>query len=193
MPLTSAQLTALKADINNNSTQITVGGVLIAIKDIPNTPDNNFDIRDWYNGIASPDYWIWRSEMRRAEIYTATPAEATAWDWVGFKNQGVPEQNAWFEMFMGGTCNFGNANNRAGALAIFGTAGAGGANRTHIFNSVRRLVRRIEKLLAVAVLNPPANTGNNAAQPRGSAANPDVFGYEGTVTADEVTAARNLP
>lgn len=189
--LTDPQKAALKADINANNTTIVVGGVTIAIKDLPNNPDVNNEIRDWYNGVADPSYWVWMSGVRRAEIYTATPSEATTWDWTGFKNQGVNEHNAWFEMFMGGTCNFGNANNRAGVLAIFGTAGAGGANRTHVFNSVRRPAKRIEKLFAVAIVNPPANTGNTTGQPRGSAANPDALGFERSVTGDDITAARN--
>lgn len=187
--MTPQQLTALKNDIAANTATILLGTGPTQIKDTENTLDINGEVAAWYNGVAEPGYWLWRSDVRRVDVYTAAPAEATAWDWTGFKNQSIPEHNAWFEMFMGGTCNFSNANNRAGALAIFGTAGAGGNNRTHIFNSVRRLAKRIEKLLAVAVLNPPANTGNTAVA-RGSAGNPDAIGFEGAVNGNDITAAR---
>lgn len=146
------------------------------------------------NAAASPDYWVWRSDVRRVDVYRTTSDAATTWGWTGFKNQGVPEQNAWFEMFMGGQCDFGNQNNRSGALAIFGTTGAGGDNRTHIFAVVRRKASVAEKLYAVAVVSPPANTGNDGvANNRGKTTNPDVLTVEGTITATNVSEARNLP
>lgn len=96
-------------------------------------------------------------------------------------------------VWRGDVTRFGNLNNRKGALAIFGTAGAGGANRTHIFNVVRRLATRIEKLFAVVVTSPPANTGNNSGDARGATTNPDVLGFSGSVTGNDVSNARNLP
>lgn len=151
------------------------------------------------NQKVSPNYFAWLPAVRRVDIYTAFPSEGTSWDWVGFKNQGVAEQNAWFEMFMGGSCNFGNQNNRSGVLAIFGTAGAGGSNRTHIFNAARRPITNFEKLFATHVTGAPANTGNdNIVGNQGKATNPDVFGIgadglpiAGFVTFNDVSVARN--
>lgn len=193
MPLNSTQLQTLKSDIAANSATITFNGAPVAINALPSNADADAAIATYYNQPASPDYWVWRGDVTRVEVYTGSPTEGTSWDWTGFKNQSVTEQNAWFEMFMGGKCNFGNLNNRKGALAIFGTAGAGGANRTHIFNVVRRLATRIEKLFAVVVTSPPANTGNNSGDARGATTNPDVLGFSGSVTGNDVSNARNLP
>lgn len=140
-------------------------------------------VADGLNANASPDYFVHRSNVSRTDAYKGTisagdssSGSATTWDWVGYKNQSSPEQDAWHEMFMGGSCDFGNLNNRSGVLAIFGTAGAGGANRTHIFNVAKRRATVLEKLFSVAVSNPPVNTGNVSGDARGSKTNPDVQG-----------------
>lgn len=152
-----------------------------------------------YDGVANglnavQDYWGWRSSVNRFEIYKASVSagdsstgSATTWDWTGYKNQGATEQDAWKEMFMGGAgCDFGNQPNRNGFLAIFGTAGAGGANRTHIFNAGRRKVTLLEKVFATAVVNPPNNTGNNSGDARGLKTNPDVLTVEGFIGPGEI-------
>ena len=196
--MTDVQKIALKNDIaaNTNTVELSAGN-FVQIKDVPDTGDNNAVIADWYNGVASPDYFIHRDSVTRAEVYrTAVSAGdsssgvATVWDWTGYKNQGGPEQDAWKEMFMGGLCDFGNQNNRSGVLAIFGTAGAGGANRTHVFNVAKRRATRLEKLMGVAVTNPPANTGNVSADARGAKTNPDTLGLESPISGSDVTAAR---
>ncbi len=66
--LTSAQQTALKNHINANTTVINIASVPTQIKDVPNTPDNNADVRDWYNLAASPAFTVWRRVVPLAEI-----------------------------------------------------------------------------------------------------------------------------
>ncbi len=149
------------------------------------------DAADLANAAGSPDYWGWRTDVHRLDVYTALPVEGTSWGWTGYKNQAITEQGAWVEMFMGGVCNFSNANNRAGALAIFGTAGAGGANLTHIQNVVRRKLSNIEKLFSTQITGAPANTGNdNVAGNRGKTTNPDTIVWEGPVTSGQVAETR---
>jgi hypothetical protein len=165
------------------------------IKDVVEIADNYQFVADWYNLLAAPDYFVHRSDVTRGEVYKTTVSSgdsssgtATSWDWTGYKNQGVPEQDAWKEMMMGG-CDFGSLNNRAGALAIFGTAGAGGANRTHIFNVAKRRVTNLERLYVVDVPSPPNNTGNADGDDRGSKTNPDVLGFEGSINGPQVADA----
>ena len=62
--LTTAQLQTLKADIAANTN--TINGV--QIKDMPNSGDANFAIAKWYSQTATPDFYVWRSNVSRADI-----------------------------------------------------------------------------------------------------------------------------
>ena len=191
MPLTSAQLLALKTDIAANTNTIVTGGQTVQIRFAPATPDANIDIANWYNQNNNPDYYVWKSTLTRSEVYHQTSPDGTTWNWQTYTNQSVPEQGAWTQMFMGDAGPIGNVNFRAGVLAIFSGAGAPTTQRNHVFSAGRRLCTRAEKLFAVAVVNPPANTGNNTGNPRGSATNPDNLTFEGKITANEVDVARS--
>lgn len=68
MNLTSAQLTKLKNDINANATVIQTGSGPTAIMNIPNTPDTNVDIANWYNLTASPAWTVWRKNVTIVQI-----------------------------------------------------------------------------------------------------------------------------
>lgn len=180
--MTPAQLTALKTFIDGDP----------ALSAIPNSADGHIAVAAILNGIVAPDYWVWKPIMFRAEIYNSVGDNAgtpTTWSWTIYKNQPVTEQGTWREMFTDDQLNVGQLNNRVGVGALF-TAGSL-ANATHFFAVGRRRAKIIEKLFAAAVLSPPANSGNNAAQPRGSAANPDVVVIE-TVSVANVEKARSL-
>jgi hypothetical protein len=84
-------------------------------------------------------------------------------------------------------------NLRAGIGKIFGGSAGQNAQRDHCLAVGRHKAKNVEKLFATAVVSPPANSGNDAGQPRGSTLNPDVMGFEGNVTYQEVEQARNLP
>lgn len=150
------------------------------------------------NAVAAPDYWVWRSTITRSEVYHQPSATGSFWDWLTYKNQSQGEQGAWTQMFMGDIGPCGLVSFRAGVLSIFAGTGAQLTQRTHVFGCFRRKATIAEKLFAVAVVNPPANTGNDTGQARGSAANPDNLGVdasgqpiEGNLTAMDVSQARN--
>ena len=166
--MTNAQLQLLKAAIAADGTLST----------LPNTPDNNDVIAQAFNALASPDFWCWRTNVSRSDIYNTTDDLAGSWNWTTYKNQGVAEQNAWTQMFMGDAADFSQANLRAGVSAIFTGSAAATAQVTHILAVARRKARRIEKTLA---------TGT------GSIASPAVMGFEGIISYTDVAAARNLP
>lgn len=165
MILTAQQLTAVKA-------AVVADPVLNAF---PNNSDGNFEVAARLNLPASPNYWVWRTAVARADIYNVTSDLPSDWDWTLYKNQGVAEQNAWVQMFMGDQADFSKANLRAGVAKIFG---AGNANNAHVLAVARRLARRIEQILA---------TGT------GSTATPATMNAEGTITGDQVDLARHLP
>ena len=80
--LSPAQLQSLKASIASDP-------VLAAM---PMTPDAAFEIAALYNLAASPDFWVWRTSVSRAEIYNTTSADSTTWSWTIYKNQSVEEE-----------------------------------------------------------------------------------------------------
>jgi hypothetical protein len=94
-------------------------------------------------------------------------------------------------MFMGDTGPVGQVNFRAGIGAIFTGSAPQTAQRDHCLAISRRLATVFEKLFAVAVTNPPANTGNNTGNARGATTNPDNLGVEGPVSFQDVSQARN--
>lgn len=167
MALTTAQLSAIKADILADP----------ALAGQPNNPDGNTAIAIVYNAVASPDYWVWRSFVSDREIYETTTADATTWSWTTFIGRSQGERDAWRQMVnMAGGLNPSLANVRSGIADIF--SGAGGANqRTHLLTLGRRKASRVEKLLK--------------ASGTGSTGDPALMGFEGPIAGDQVEAARN--
>lgn len=167
--LTSSQLVTLKADILADP-------VLAAI---PNTPDGAFTIRDLYALIATPDFYVWRTDLHEHEITNFTSPENTNWSWTTYKNQDVREQNAWVRMFNTSlSVNMGLANVRAGIDAIFSGTGAPATQRAHITAAGKRKANRLEKLFSVGA---------------GALAAPATMVVEGEITYNDVLDARNLP
>jgi hypothetical protein len=196
MPLTDAQKTTLKNHINANTTEIVVGGVTYQIKDVPNSLDTAQDVANWYNGLTA-NYWVWNASVLLADIYFKISPANTVFDFDTYKAQNVTEQNAWIQMFMGGSGRFALLNFREGVFAIFKGSTAQNNQRAHIFASGRRLARRIEELYAQAPQNGgnitvDADNGNIIANAAGDPTNPYVAIFDGTVTAGDVHGARNF-
>ena len=77
-------------------------------------------------------------------------------------------------MFMGDRADFSKPNLRSGIAKIFGS---GNANNTHCLAMGRRLAKRIEKLLAAG---------------SGTSGSPSIMAAEGSITLQQVQAAREL-
>lgn len=168
--LTSQQLATLKADILADSN----------LNSQPNNDDGNFAIAAIYNAAASPDYWVYRTRVSKAEYTQSTSIDGTVFNWTGagFITRAQGERDAWRELFNGNDeCNPSLANVRQAFTDIFsgGTAPAP-ANRTHLATVSRRKATRVEKLFATGA---------------GTTANPSVMGFEGSITFQDVSAARN--
>lgn len=166
MPLSDAQKALLRDHI------IASGDLNI----YPNSNDGNIEVKNLLNLQAAPDFYVWRSEVSRSEVYNLTSAEATTWNWTTYKNQGATEQNAWTQMFMGDRADFSKPNLRAGIAAIFTGSAQANAQRDHCLAMGKRLAKRGEKVLG---------TGT------GSLAVPATMTFEGSLTADDVEQARN--
>ena len=165
--LSQAQLQALKADILADP----------ALANQPKNADANTLIAAVYNLTASPAYWVWRTAVSRADIYNTLDFEGNSWNWTTYKNQGIAEQNAWTQIFMGDQANFAQPNVRAGVAAIFTGSGAANAQRDHCLSVGRRQCTRAEKLFAAGL---------------GTSVAPSVMTFEGALTYQEVESARDL-
>lgn len=159
MNLTSAQLTTLKQWVIANRSGLFDDATVAVL-----------------NAVASPSYLVWKTSIARTDLYDKPSATGSFWDWALFKGQAVAEQNTWREMFMGDVGRIDLVNWRGGVAKIFTGTQAMTTQRDHVFACGRRSATVAQKLFAVAVSNPPANTGNDVVQARGSAANPDNFG-----------------
>jgi hypothetical protein len=176
VPLTTAQLATLKADILADG----------ALNATPNTPDGNDAIAAVYNAAASPDFWVYRTGVLKAEYVGATSTDADGvtprnfiWTGNGFITRSAGEQAAWAEIFNSShQANPSLTNVRQAFVDVFSGTGNAASNRTHLANVSRRKATRVEKILAAGT---------------GTAASPATMTHEGPVTYVDVTNARNLP
>lgn len=160
MTLTDAQKATLKTHILANQDTATLY-----------TDGNLPGLTDLLNAQASPAFWVWRTNVTRAEIYHGTSPDNTTWNWTTYKAQSPSEQGAWVQMFMGDQANFALPNLRAGVAAIFSGNAAQNTQRDHCISMGRRLARRIERLLA---------TGT------GTTASPGTMTFEGELSYTEL-------
>ncbi len=64
-------------------------------------------IAEFFNLTASPDYWIWRTSVTKAEYVQSVSVDGTTFNWTGagFISRSQGERDAWREMFGdGGAC-----------------------------------------------------------------------------------------
>lgn len=201
--MTPQQLTALKNDIAANNNQLTIGSSPpTAIKDLPNNGDINFEIANWYNGVASPDFNVFRTSVSMDDIFDQiiwanfTPqdvADGTAL----WTNRSLACQGKQFnvQIMLQGRIAFNatKINQRAGLNDATTNipSGASGANKSGgwagILVILRRLANRVEKLFAVQT----SGVGVTGGDALGAATNPALMAVEGKITGDDVTAARN--
>lgn len=141
------------------------------------------EIAETYNLQAAPDYWVWKTDLRKYDVYSQVSPTGSSWDWAQFEALTVAQQQTWFEMFTGQSTvtNYALPNIRAGITSLFKGSPANTAQKAHIDAMGRRLARRIEQLLAPATGTPPKGTGTPA--------DPAVMTYVGTLTSDDVTRA----
>ena len=172
MALTTAQLATLKADIAANSNTTGQPGSAYqntAVNAVPNNDDGNFAIAYWYNQIASGPFILWRKRVPLTELGDAMVATEVA----GLTTANLTRLQVYAEY---NTVGINASQNTSDAFDnIF--SGAGGVNtRTALAAVWRRSALRGEKLYATG-------TGTSIA--------PATIVVEGTLTASDVSTARN--
>jgi hypothetical protein len=202
MTLSVAQLQALRNDIAANANTIPAGQVWTG---------SFAGVAGWYSQVASPAYYLIRSDTPVGDVlnnvswanFTPSPAitgtnaaQATA---ASMYCQGKMLN---LQTMLAGRDTFDatRASQTAGlkdATTLL-PSGTGFASQTGgwptLIPILQRQARYVEKLLAVA--NATVTALQNAASVRGSQydgtnGNPDLPGYEGAITGDDILAARN--
>lgn len=192
MPLDALQQATLKTSIANNTATVIYAGSPTPINQVPNNDDGNIAIRDWYNSVASPDFYVWRDLPVETVLNSIVWANMTPTDapdgtqtWL---NRSMACQGKQFNlqnMIVGRTTvPMKRTNFRAGIQDSLTNlpSGVGGAalaaGWTAVRDAAKRLATNAEKLFA---------TGT------GSFSTPADAVVDGNITATEVSNARNLP
>ena len=162
--MTPSQLTALKAAILADPT----------LSALPANSDGAFEIARLLNLNATPDFFVWRTNVPINEIMS------NGFDWTRVDNLTIGKARIWEWMVALGNINPSEPNVRAGVLAVFTTAGDL-ANRVAVFGHSQRLATRAEKLLATGTGTTTTDQG----------VGPATMGYEGFLSYQDVEAARN--
>lgn len=160
MALTNAQLTTLAADIEADP----------ALAAIPKTTDGAFAVAAEYNKLASPDFYVWRTDVPTSDV-----KKAIVWtEYVGASiNAG--DRDGFNLMISNGIVDASNVNVRAGIAEIFKNATG---TRDALVAIAKRLAKRAEKLFA---------TGGDGAQ-----ATPATMTFEGNLSHQHVEDAWRL-
>lgn len=170
MSLTSVQKAALKDNIAANT--VVIGG--IQIKDMPLTTDANYAIAEWYNGAASPDFFVYRTSVSIDEIMS------NGFEWDRVDNATIGKARIWEWMANVGSMNPSKSNIIVGINAAW-SGGANDAHRASIFTHCQKLASNVEKLLAISGAGTSiSNLG----------VGPAIPGFVGSVTADEIEEVR---
>lgn len=197
--MTPAQLAILKADIAINTN--TINGV--QIKNLSNSPDNNFAIAGWYNQLTGTAFWGNHKDVPldviKANIthknYTPTDAVPTDTNlnveihmartlFAGAFQMAINNILLAGQSFDATSANLvsalKDATNTDMPTGVAGAAKKGGW--TTLQTVICRLGTNVEKLFADTAL------GNGAANTTAA-----TFTFEGQITANDVESARNLP
>lgn len=166
MPLTTAQLASLKAAIAADPT----------LNALPNSSGDNWAIADAFGLPASPDFWVWRTDISESDCTARASVDGTNWSWTAYIARSQGERDGWGRMFSAGSIDASQANVRQAIADIFSGTGVAATQRTHLLTVARRKATRVEKLFATG-------TGSTAA--------PATMGREGPISYTDVTDARN--
>jgi hypothetical protein len=166
MPLTDAQYDQLAADIAADP----------VLRLLPHNGDSAVVVKDAYNVVVEPPFWVWKTMLREQDVYEDTVSGAS-WSWLTYKQQTVQDRDSWARMWSPGQVNPSLQQTRDGWVAIFGGAGASQVQVNYLLALARMAATRAEKLFA------------STAQGAGTTAAPATRTHEGPLTAWDVEQA----
>lgn len=133
----------------------------------PMNSDGAFFIAAELNKLAVPDFIVWKTDVTTVNIRAALV-------WSEYDTLSVSKQNAFSFLCSNGTVNAALANVRQGISSIFAGPGQSG-NLAALIAIAKRKATRVEKVLA-------AGTGSDAS--------PATMSFEGSLSFQDVEAAR---
>jgi len=163
---TTAQLTALKADLAANAATVAINGMATAINAVPHGTANAQAVADWYNLPAAPAFTVWRTDVSKDEVNGAV-------DWTEVVALATNPLLAFQLLKDQSKVNASQASIRAAFGAIFPAATKPNSN-AGLLAVARRSATNAEKLFA---------TGT------GTTGSPATMGFEGALTAQDVLNA----
>lgn len=167
MPLTTAQLQTLKADILADP----------VLNAFPNNSDGAFEIAKAYNLEATPVFWVWRTQLSKREVTSNVSPDGTTFSFPALISRSAGEQFGWGQVWNSTLeCDPSLPNVRQAFADIF-SGGTGAAQRAHLLAMARRPASRIEKLFA---------TGT------GTTGSPATMTFVGPIPYSDIEQARNL-
>lgn len=137
---------------------------------LPNDTDGAYAMTPVFNALAAPTFIVWKTAVDIDEIMR------NGMDWARVDNLSVGKARIWDWMGRLGSFNPSKLNVRAGIDAVWAGTAADLAVRAQVYTHCKRPATLIEKLLA---------TGT------GSDASPAVLSFEGSITYQEIDAARH--
>lgn len=163
MALTSAQLTALKANIAAET-----AAYLVEQRDA----GSDSGIAVWYNTTATPDFFVWKTRVSSGDAFNAIIGAGTG----GFIARSQGERDYVMALLSQGFIDPSLTNIRQALADAFSGAGASAVTtRDNLIALSKRTATNVEKLFAVGT---------------GSEAVPAVMGYQGAISPQDVSEAR---
>lgn len=163
MALTPAQLTALKANIASETDAYLVE---------QRTAGSDSGIAVWYNTMAVPDFFVWKTRVSSDEAFNAIIGTGTG----GFIARSQGERDYVRALLSQGSINPSLANIRQALADAFSGAGASAVTtRDNLLALSKRTATNAEKLFS---------TGT------GSQADPATMSFQGLITPQDVSEAR---
>lgn len=138
-----------------------------AFTGVPMNSDGDFLIAAAYNLLSSPAFIVWRTDVPTKDVKKAIV-------WTEYIGRSVGERDAFTLMISNGIINAADTNIRQGITDCF-SGPTGASTRANLTAITKRTALRIEKVLA---------TGT------GSDASPGTMTFEGTISFQDIGAAR---
>jgi hypothetical protein len=161
MALTPAQLTTLKAAILAETDALFVE---------MRAANNEGGMAEFYNAATNPAFICWRDSVSQDEIMQ------NGFDWTRVDNLSVGKARVWEWLFNNQTRTFNpsKANVRAGIEAVWVGTAADLAVRAAVYTHCKRTATKGERVFA-------SGTGSDAS--------PGTFGFQGNITAQNISDA----
>jgi hypothetical protein len=148
MDLTPTQQATLVADIAADP----------VLSQQPQNSDGASAVAEAYNVVATPDYWVYRTNVARREYLFGTSPGGTSFTFQGngFITRTAQELTTWRELFhpTTDTTDPSLPTVQQALLDIFSGPGNAQQNRVHIGHMSRRLATRVERLYVTGTGTP---------------------------------------